>query len=140
MSLRLMLAGLAVLIAGCAAPTTRLQPMPVRPLELNADCAFTDETGYAVSARVQVRQAEVRHVTATVDAPPHGRCRFDGPFRQVRYLPHVELAAEDGCRVSLWEQDEQVTIAFNDCARHCTPGAFDYVWPILVDRADGQCH
>jgi hypothetical protein len=134
------LAALVLLAAGCATPPGGLKPMPVRALELHTDCAFTDETGYAVSARVQVRQAEMIHFAATVSAPPHGSCRFDGPFRQVRRLPHVELVASDGCRVSLWEQEEQVTIAFNECARRCTPGAFDYVWPIIVDRSDGQCH
>ena len=33
-----------------------------------------------------------------------------------------------------------VTVGFANCASRCTRGAFDYLWPIIVDRTDGQCH
>ena len=98
----------------------RLKPMPVRTLD--------------------IRQADVRHFSATVDIPRRGSCRFDGPFTQTRRLPSVELRAKDGCTVNIWEQGHQVTVGFSDCARRCSRGTFDYVWPIIVDRTSGQCH
>ena len=158
-------AGLAVLAAGllasCATPPWqtpdrapdpadsdtgpsekpgRLKPMPVRPLDVQADCRFRDETGYSATAVLDIRQAEVRHFSATVDIPRRGSCRFDGPFTQTRRLPSVELRAKDGCTINIWEQGNQVTVGFSDCTRRCSRGTFDYVWPIIVDRASGQCH
>ncbi|MBC9072913.1 hypothetical protein IAI53_13135 [Thauera sp. CAU 1555] len=119
----------------------RLRPMPVRPLNVRADCRFTDEAGYAASTRLDVVQAEVRDFAATVDVPRRGSCRFDlNGFRQVRHEPHVELRAADGCTVRMWEQGAQVTVAFAECASRCSSGTFDYVWPILVDRSSGRCH
>lgn len=118
----------------------RLKPMPVRPLNVRADCRFEDEAGYAASARLDVDYAEVRDFAATVDIPRRGSCRFDfADFRQVKKAPHVELRAADGCTVHLWEQGEQVTVAFSQCASRCSRGTFDYVWPILVDRSSGRC-
>jgi len=144
----------AALLAGaCATPALvpdggteasraggRLKPMPIRPLNMKTDCRFTDEAGYGASTMFDVSYAEVKYFSATVNIPNRGSCRFDGEFAQVRRTPHVELRARDGCTVSLWEQGEQVTVAFNNCASRCTRGAFDYVWPIIVDRRDGQCH
>ncbi|ATE62156.1 hypothetical protein [Thauera sinica] len=144
----------ALLAAACATPLLqpsaspelrpgaggRLKPMPVRPLDIRADCRFKDEAGYGASTMLDVSYAEVKAFSASVDIPRRGSCRFDGEFAQVRRTPHVELRARDGCTVSIWEQGEQVTVAFNDCAARCTRGAFDYVWPIIVDRRSGQCH
>jgi hypothetical protein len=118
----------------------RLKPMPVRPLDVKADCRFKDEAGYGASARLDVSYSEVKQFAATVDVPKRGSCRFDGEFTQVKRMPHVEMRARDGCTVSMWEQGKQVTVAFNDCASRCTRGTFDYVWPIIVDRTSGQCH
>ncbi|TAH47132.1 MAG: hypothetical protein EYC67_07565 [Betaproteobacteria bacterium] len=151
------LAALATaLLAACATPPlppdarspasdaaragARLKPMPLRPLDLKTDCRFRDEAGYSASAMLDVSYAEVKDFSATVDIPNRGTCRFDGEFAQVRRTPHVELRARDGCTVSMWEQGEQVTVAFTNCASRCTRGAFDYVWPIIVDRRNGQCH
>jgi hypothetical protein len=118
----------------------RLKPMPVRPLTVKADCRFKDEAGYGASALLDVSHSEVRAFAATVDVPKRGSCRFDlAGFRQVRHEAHVELRARDGCTVRMWEQGDQVAVAFSDCARRCTRGTFDYVWPILVDRPSGRC-
>lgn len=119
----------------------RLKPMPVRPLSVQADCHFKDEAGYAASARLDISYSEVRAFAATVDVPRRGSCRFDlADFKQVQKEPHVELRAHDGCTVRMWEQGEQVTVAFTQCASRCSRGTFDYVWPILVDRPSGQCN
>lgn len=118
----------------------RLKPMPVRPLNVKTDCRFKDEVGYAASAVLDVDYSEVRAFAATVDVPKRGSCRFElADFKQVRREPHVELRAGDGCIVRMWEQGDQVTVAFSECAKRCTRGTFDYVWPILVDRPSGQC-
>jgi hypothetical protein len=147
---------LALLLGGCGtAPTKeeaaraaarpsaaggRLKPMEVRPLEVKADCRYKDEVGYEVSTRLDVSYAEVRDFAASVKVPRRGSCRFDGPFKQTRRLPSVQLAAADGCTVNIWEQGKQVTVGFANCASRCTRGTFDYVWPIIVDRESGQCH
>lgn len=118
----------------------RLKPMPVRPLDVKASCRFRDEAGYAATAVLDISHAEVKAFSATVDIPRRGSCRFDGPFTQTRRLPSVELRAQDGCTVNIWEQGQQVTVGFSNCARRCSRGTFDYVWPIIVDRASGECH
>ena len=33
-----------------------------------------------------------------------------------------------------------VTVGFANCATRCSRGAFDYLWPIIIDRTNGQCH
>ncbi len=118
----------------------RLKPMPIRPLDIQAECRFKDEVGYSATAMLDISHAEVNAFGASVDIPRRGQCRFDGPFEQVKRMPHVELQARDGCTVSIWEQGEQVTVAFTHCAGRCTRGTFDYVWPIIVDRPTGECH
>ncbi len=158
---RLLRAGLAAaaagLLASCATPPWqapgpaesetrpserpgRLKPMPVRPLDVQADCRFRDETGYSATAVLDISHSDVKRFSATVDIPRRGSCRFDGPFTQTRRMPSVELRAKDGCTVNIWEQGNQVTVGFSDCARRCSRGTFDYVWPIIVDRTSGQCH
>lgn len=114
--------------------------MPVRPLDVKTDCHFKDEAGYGASAVLDVTASEVHSFAATVNVPKRGSCRFDlADFRQVRREPHVELRAGDGCTVRMWEQGNQVTVAFAECAKRCTRDTFDYVWPILVDRPSGHC-
>jgi hypothetical protein len=119
----------------------QLKPMPIEPLNVQADCAFTDEAGYSARTRLDISTAEVHGFSARVDVPRRGNCRFDlADFHQVRREPHVELRAKDGCTVSMWEQGDQVTVAFTQCASRCSRGTFEYVWPILLDRSSGQCH
>ena len=152
--LQLGLIALAFALSGCAvAPTPdarrpaargfpdgRLKPMPVRPLDVRADCRYRDEAGYEVAARLDVSYAEVRAFAASVSVPRRGSCRFDGPFSQTRRSPSVQLRAADGCEINIWEQAHQVTIGFAGCASRCTRGTFDYVYPIIIDRRSGQCH
>ncbi|MBR0567354.1 hypothetical protein J5J83_14620 [Azoarcus sp. L1K30] len=148
----------ALLLAACATPSIfvpetapapsdetqaggRLKPMPIRPLNVQADCRFKDEAGYGASALLDVSYSEVHRFSASVSVPKRGSCHFDlADFEQVRKEPHVELRARDGCVVRMWEQGDQVTVAFAQCASRCDRGTFDYVWPILVDRPSGRCN
>ena len=43
------------------------------------------------------------------------------------------------CTISMWEQKDEVTVSYRNCAAHCTPGAHDYLWPTLVSRRTGSC-
>ena len=52
----------------------------------------------------------------------------------------MQLRAPDGCTVDIFEQGKAVTVGFANCASRCTRGASDYLWPIIVDRTNGQCH
>lgn len=158
MAIPFRLAGLLVagLVAGCAgqpspleAPAAqapapagqpRLKPMPIRPLQVKTDCGFKDEAGYNGSAVLEVDDARVKAFEATVHIPRRGSCHFElAGFRQVKALPHVELAGASGCTVRMWEQGDQVAVGFSQCAHHCTGNASDYLWPILVDRPSGRC-
>lgn len=118
----------------------RLRPMKVRPLDVATTCSFKDETGYKGNARVSVRQARVEDFSAHVDIPRRGSCNFEmAEFRQVKTAPHVELAAASGCKVRMWEQGRQITVAFADCRANCSGTAVDYLWPILIDAPSGRC-
>ncbi|ENO94196.1 hypothetical protein C662_04378 [Thauera sp. 28] len=149
----------AMLLGACAQPGTppadavsdealaspssagaRLRPMPWRPLEVRSDCSFRDEAGYATRITLAVAQSRVETFSAVVDIPQRGRCSFHGPFVQTREKPSVRLQADDGCTVDIFEQGNAVTVGFANCAARCTRGAFDYLWPIIVDRSNGQCH
>ena len=116
-------------------------PIPVRPLNVKAECAFRDETGYNGAMRLAIDEARVQSFEAKVTIPRHGACRFDlKDFRQTREMPSVELAhLRDRCIVRVWEQGERVTVAFQQCQRMCSGNAHDYLWPILTDTRDGSC-
>jgi len=118
----------------------KLRAMPWRPLDVRADCRFRDEAGYTTRITLDVAQSKVRTFNADIDIPRRGSCRIHGPFSQTREKPSVQLRAADGCTVDIWEQGKAVTVGFSRCAARCTPGAFDYLWPIIVDRSNGQCH
>lgn len=125
-----------------AAPKPRkLAPIPTRPLNVGVDCRFRDETGYNGVLKLAVEEARVKSFEATVNTPRHGSCRFDlRDFRQTRGLPTVQLShLHDRCIVHLWEQGEQVTVAFQQCQKMCLDKAWDHLWPILIDRRDGSC-
>lgn len=114
---------------------------PTRPLDVRADCAFTDPKGYRGTLKLDVRQADVRRFTAEITIPPYGICRFGlDAFTQAAKLPNVHLAAREGsCAVRMWEQGPRTTVAFSECAAQCSGEAFDYLWPIFVDTKTGRC-
>lgn len=119
----------------------KLAPIPSRPLNVNAHCAFKDPTGYRGQLRLSVKKADVRRFDAEINVPRKGSCRFSlKGFRQTHSSPIVALNNDrDACTVRMWEQGEQVTVAFRDCQARCSGESFDYIWPILVDTRTGRC-
>jgi hypothetical protein len=116
--------------------------IPVRPLNVKADCAFRDPTGYRGAMKLHVAQAKVQRFVASVDIPPHGSCHFDlKDFRQTDQMPNPVLKAEhSGCEVHVWEQGGRVTVAFARCRDMCTSlAAFERLWPILAYASNGSC-
>ncbi len=116
-------------------------PIPTRPLNVKTDCKFKNDTGYNGKAQVDVLQGEVRKLEAEINIPGRGQCRFsDSNFKQTQVMPTPELLASNGCTVRVWEQGNVATVAFSNCAAMCAPrSAFDYVWPILIDRPRNHC-
>ncbi len=115
--------------------------IPTRALNVLAQCSFKDETGYNGNLRLSVQDAKVQTFDAAVNIPGRGTCRFDlKSFRQTREMPNVELShLRDPCIVRVWEQEERVTVAFQQCQKMCSGKAWDHLWPILADRRDGSC-
>ena len=118
-----------------------MQQIRDRELNASAACAFKDVNGGKGRLDLLVERAEVKRLSAEIDIPDHGVCRFDLPaFTQMAKYPNVELRSKSGaCLVRLWEQNNGVTVAFHDCRAYCTGDAFDYLWPILVDPRNGGC-
>lgn len=119
-----------------------LKPITGRALNARASCSFRDEeTGYRGQLELAVANATVEQLIARVDVPNRGSCQFRlADFRQAETLPIVVLTArQSNCKISLWEQGNQVTVAFRDCRRECGGDAVDYLWPILVDNQKGSC-
>ena len=118
-----------------------LKPITGRALNTKASCSFRDDTGYAGRLDLDVRDARVEALEARVDVPRRGSCNFRlADFRQTEHLPIVVLASpRTPCKVSLWEQGDQVTVAFRDCRAECGGDAVNYLWPILVDNRNGRC-
>lgn len=116
-------------------------PIPTRALNVAADCAFKDETGYRGVMKLKVADAQVRTFEARVDIPGRGACRFDlRDFRQTASMPNVALSAQRSrCIVRMWEQGRRVTVAFNNCQDRCSGKAYSYLWPIMADAQTGRC-
>jgi len=118
-----------------------LKPIEARPLNAKASCGFRDPTGYRARLKLDVKEASVKRFEANVDVPKKGNCSFKlKDFQQTDHLPNVVLAAKKGdCKVSLWEQEHQVTVAFRDCRTECSGNSVEYLWPILIDNRKGSC-
>jgi len=121
------------------APAT---PIPLREIELAGECKRTEEDGFHEEAQMRVNHSAVQALVWNVRAGRHGTCHFDlTQFHQVRKSPHIELEAVDGsaCRLMVWQDPRRVTLAYAQCEKHCTPGAYEHVWPVLFDPASGSC-
>ncbi|MDP1526965.1 MAG: hypothetical protein Q8M20_14215 [Rhodocyclaceae bacterium] len=118
-----------------------LKPIKTRPLNAKASCGFRDPSGYRGRLKLDVKEASVNRFEASVDVPKKGSCSFNlKDFQQTDHLPNVVLAAKKGdCKVSLWEQEHRVTVAFRDCRAECSGNSVEYLWPILVDNQKGSC-
>ncbi|HEX5392858.1 MAG TPA: hypothetical protein VFW68_06250 [Rhodocyclaceae bacterium] len=116
-------------------------PLPVRAINASVQCAFKDEVGTQGHLDLQVENASIKSFLAQVNMPKRGMCSFDlKDFEQTEKLPAAVLASRrDACSVRLWEQGDQLTVAFSHCEAHCTGDAFTYLWPILADRPSGTC-
>jgi len=122
--------------------SAKLKALPVRPLNVKADCSFKDPTGYRGAMKLYVKEARVSRFEANVDVPQHGACRFDlADFRQTATMPNPVLRdAGSACEVRMWEQGNRVTVAFSRCQTKCAAfGAWERLWPILVDAPSGRC-
>ncbi|WP_374489559.1 hypothetical protein [Zoogloea sp.] len=117
------------------------KPMPIRTFSVRTECSFRDETGNFGDAQVDVDESRVKALKVNLTLPRRGQCHFDlAQFRQTRFLPSVELAGPGKCRIHMWEQQSQISVAFDGCHSMCSPAsAHDYVWPLLIDQATGQC-
>ena len=115
--------------------------MPLRTFTVKTDCRFKDETGNFGKAIVDVQESKVRTFNVEMTMPKRGSCRYDlAQFRQTQALPSIELTGARDCKVRMWEQGEQITVAFAGCHHLCSPSsAHDYVWPLLIDKPTGQC-
>lgn len=118
-----------------------MQQIQDRELNVKAACAFKDVNGGSGRLDLLVEQAEVKRLSAAIDIPKHGVCRFDLPdFTQTGKYPNVELRSKTSpCLVRMWEQNNAVTVAFHECRSSCGGDAFDYLWPILVNPRNGSC-
>lgn len=118
------------------------KPISGRAINAQVSCSFQDEeTGYRGQLQLAVRNAGVEQLEARIDVPKRGSCQFRlADFRQTQTLPIVELVAQKSpCKVSLWEQGSQITVAFRDCRAECGGDSVNYLWPILVDSQKGSC-
>ena len=120
-----------------------LKPQPTRPLNVRSRCSHSDAIGTVTRLNMLVKEAEVKSFDAQVSMKGHGVCRFNmKDFKQDAKLPQVLLRhkQENDCTVRMWEQGNNVTIAFNSCHKSCEGKAFDYLWPVVVDARNGRCH
>jgi hypothetical protein len=124
-----------------AGRTGKRTAIPIRALNVTAQCDFKDEMGTSGNLALSVEDASVKQFTAQVNIPKRGVCNFDlARFHQTSKLPTPVLSdGTSSCRVYVWEQGNAVTVAFNACRSYCTANAYDYLWPILVDRKSGTC-
>lgn len=119
-----------------------IKPQPTRPLNVRSKCSHRDAIGTATKLDLLVKEAVVKTFSAQVAIKGYGTCRFNlGDFDQAEKLPQALLRhkREPGCLVRMWEQGDQVTIAFNSCPKSCERDAFSYLWPIVVEAKSGRC-
>ncbi|MBP6095777.1 MAG: hypothetical protein KBF58_07740 [Methyloversatilis sp.] len=114
-------------------------PIPERPLMVSTDCNYRDDIGTEGRLVLDVHESTVRRFSSAVDMGRRGNCRFDlSAFRQTAFTPMPTLVA-GACTVSMWEQGDEVTVSYRNCASQCSPGAHEYLWPTLVSRRTGAC-
>ena len=87
-----------------ARPGGARPPAPIadRPINLQGQCAQTEEDGFREQATLQVRDNQVQALSWQLWVGRRGSCRFEqADFRQTRSRPHIELQARDGsgCRL-----------------------------------------
>ncbi|MEK9776483.1 MAG: hypothetical protein VW339_10150, partial [Quisquiliibacterium sp.] len=120
---------LALLLAGCAAPDGKSpQPIADSAIELNGNCAQSDEAGFRERAQLKISASLVQALSWELWVGQRGSCRFEqADFRQIRRTPHLELRARDGsgCRLMVWQAPSRITLAHYGCENRCTPGIYE---------------
>lgn len=112
-----------------------------KPISASYRCSFRNETGYNGSSSASIEAGVVRALATRVEVPGRGSCDFAwGGFRQTQTTPSIELVHADRCTVRVWQQGQQLTVSYSNCAARCTgEETFKYVWPVLVDLRRGRC-
>lgn len=119
--------------------STKPLPIPARPLQAKADCSYRDDIGTEGRLQLEVKNSKVERFASDVNMGRKGRCSFDlSAFRQTSF-DHTPTLVAGACTISMWEQKDEVTVSYRNCAAYCTPGAHDYLWPTLVSRRTGNC-
>lgn len=114
-----------------------------KAINIQHRCSFRNETGYNGSTRVTIVNNEVKELATRISVPlAGGSCNFEGSgFRQTTRSPSIEMRHADGCMVRIWSQGRQLSIAYSNCAARCNSAeTFKYIWPVLIDQSNGQCH
>lgn len=117
-------------------------PIADRKIDLNGQCAQTEDDGFRERATLRVRDNLVQALSWQLWVGRRGSCSFEqADFTQTRRRPHIELAARDGsgCRLQIWQDPRRVTLAHVGCERRCTPGIYDQAWPVMFDPVTGGC-
>lgn len=120
-----------------------LKPQPTRPLNVKSKCSHRDAIGTLTRLDLLVQNADVKTLDAQISMKSHGSCQFRlKDFVQEAHLPQALLRhrQESECTLRLWEQGNNVTLAFNSCPKSCEGKAFDYLWPVVIDARNGRCH
>lgn len=112
-----------------------------KPISASYRCSFRNETGYNGSSSASIEAGVVRALATRVEVPGRGSCDFAwSGFRQTQTTPSIELVHADRCTVRVWQQGQQLTVSYSNCAARCTGAdTFKYVWPVLVDLRRGRC-
>jgi hypothetical protein len=124
-------------------PSARtLPPIADKAITLAGSCTQTEEDGFKEQAVLTVDKNEVRSMNWQITVGKRGSCQFDiKEFVQTQKSPHIELQAKDGskCRLLVWQTPDRVTLAHNNCQKHCTPGIYDDAWPVMFNPKTGAC-
>ncbi|HQN12716.1 MAG TPA: hypothetical protein PK072_03125 [Quisquiliibacterium sp.] len=125
-------------------PGAARPPAPIadRPINLQGQCAQTEEDGFREQATLQLRDNQVQALSWQLWVGRRGSCRFEmADFRQTKARPHIEMQATDGsaCRLMVWQDPRRITLAHASCEKRCTPGIYDQAWPVMFDPVSGRC-
>lgn len=127
-----------------ARPGGARPPAPIadRPINLQGQCAQTEEDGFREQATLQVRDNQVQALSWQLWVGRRGSCRFEmSEFRQTKARPHIEMQATDGsaCRLMVWQDPRRITLAHAACEKRCTGGIYEQAWPVMFDPGTGRC-
>lgn len=105
-------------------------------------CAETDRLGNRSEAAIHTDPGgRVESFYWHMRTPRGETCDFDSS--EFVYTPSrttQEYRSAKGCRLFIWEQGGNVTLAANSCEAHCTShAAHDYLWPVVFAKRGEDC-